>query len=107
MEQNIRTIKLKVEVTAREKDGRSFNVFNTYSKNGRKTELKFRKEVKNTPEKKCYIIVDVDKVSVNTSGEYPVVWVHEILEILDMEEANAEYNRKKVLDYFGDGSEEE
>lgn len=98
-----KTIRLKVNVVEREYQGRKFNVYETFSKNGRKTELKFRKEVKNLPTAKCYIVCDIDKVSVNTASEFPVVWVHEILEIQDIEQANIEHNRNKVLEYFGTG----
>ena len=46
------TKKLKVRVTERTtKEGRKFNTYTTFSKNGRKTELKFRKDVKVLPEK--------------------------------------------------------
>lgn len=97
-----KTIKLKVKVDQREKDGRKFNVYKTFSKNGRATELKFRKEVQPLPVKDCFIVCNVDDVNVNTNGEFPVCWVKAIQSIEDLGQVNAEENRSKVLDYFGE-----
>lgn len=95
------TKKLKVVVTERKtEEGRTFNVFNTYSKNGRKMELKFRKEVKNIPDKNCHIICKIDDIHVNTSNEYPVVWVKGIQEIISNEDEYTEANRTKVNEFF-------
>lgn len=96
------TTKLKVTVIERTtKDGRKFNAYRTYSKNGRATDLKFRKEVTNLPTKNCYIVVNEDDINLNTTGEYPVCWVKAIQAIEDFETANAESNRAKIRDYFG------
>lgn len=96
------TKKLEVRVTERNtKDGRKFNTYATFSKNGRKTELKFRKDVKQLPEKDCYIEVAVEAMNLNTSGKYPVLWVSDVIAIIDYSEANAEANAKKINDYFG------
>lgn len=95
------TKKIKVRVTERKtKDGRTFKVFHTFSKNGRRTEVKFRKTVKQIPEKDCYIVVDVEAMNLNTSGEYPVLWVQDVVSIVDMSEATAEQNKKKINEYF-------
>lgn len=96
------TKKLKVVITEKETiDGRKFKTFKTFSKNGRATELKFRKEVQNIPTKNCYIIVNVDDMNVDTSREYPVCWVKAIQATEDLETVNVENNRKKVEEYFG------
>lgn len=95
------TKKIKVTVSPKKTaDGRSFNTYKTYSKNGRAIELKFRKDVKNVPEKNCFIVCDVDDMSLNTSGEYPVLWVRAIQSIEDLETATAESNRKKINEFF-------
>lgn len=94
---------LKVRVTTRKtKDGREFNAYETFSKNGRSTKLKFRKEVKNLPEKDCYIVVNVDDINVNTKNEYPECWVSAIQEIRDTNVVDTERNKKEVTDYFGE-----
>lgn len=96
------TVKLKVVVAEKETtDGRKFKAYKTFSKNGRATELKFRKEVQNVPTKNCYIVCNVDDVNVNTSGEYPVCWVKAIQSVEDLDVVNVELNRQKVTDYFG------
>lgn len=96
------TKKLKVRVTEKEtKEGRKFNTYKTFSKNGRATELKFRKEVKLLPEKDCYIVVKASDINLNTSGEYPVCWIQDVQAIEDIAPAQAEKNLEKVNDYFG------
>lgn len=96
------TKKLKIRVTEKATaDGRKFNTFKTFSKNGRATEVKFRKEVKNVPEKDCFIVVDVDDMNLNTANEFPVVWIKAIQAIEDLETGSAEANRDKINDYFG------
>ena len=96
------TKKLKVRVTERTtKEGRKFNTYATFSKNGRKTELKFRKDVKQLPDKDCYIEVAIEAMNLNTSGEYPVLWVSDVIAIHNLESVTAESNAKKINDYFG------
>lgn len=96
------TVRIKVRVTERTtKDGRKFPTYCTFSKNGRKTDLKFRKDVVNVPTKDCYIVCNVSDVNVNTSGEYPVCWVSAIISIEDSAVIDAEKNAAAVMDYFG------
>ncbi len=83
------------------KDGRKFDTYKTFSKNGRATEVKFRKDVKDLPKATCYIVCDVDDMNLNTSGEYPVLWIRAIQGIEDLNAANTESNRAKINDYFG------
>lgn len=96
------TKKIKIVVNERStKDGRKFLTYRTFSKNGRATEVKFRKEVKQLPSKNCYAIVNVDDMNLNTSGEYPVVWIKSVVTYEDFETANAEANAEKINEYFG------
>lgn len=96
-------MKLKVQVIERTThDGRKFNTYRTFSKNGRATDLKFRKDVTNLPTKNCFIEVAPEDINLNTTGEYPVAWVKAIKAIVDIETATAESNRAKVADYFGE-----
>lgn len=83
------------------KDGRKFNTFKTFSKNGRKTDLKFTKEVSNVPTKNCFIVINIDDMNLDDRGMYPVVWVKKIQEIKDTAEVSAEKSRKAINDYFG------
>lgn len=100
------TTRIKVIVTEKAtKEGRKFKTFKTFSKNGRATELKFRKEVENLPTESCYITVNTDDVNLNTSGEYPVCWIRgQILKVEPLgtvSEEQAEKNRQAVQNYFG------
>lgn len=96
-------MKLKVQVIERTThDGRKFNTYRTFSKNGRATDLKFRKEVTNLPTKNCFIEVAPEDINLNTSGEYPVAWVKAIKSIEDIETVTAESNLAKVTAYFGE-----
>lgn len=95
--------KIEVVVTERKtEDGHAFNVYHTFSKNGRKTELKFRKSVTNLPTKHCYANVPVAAMNLNTSGRFPVLWVCQVESYEDFEQANAENQRAKIDEYFGD-----
>ena len=98
---NETTRKIKIKVTQKKTaNGKSFNTFKTFSKNGRAIEVKFRKEVKNVPEKDCYIVAVEDDLHLNTSGEYPVMWVKAIQSIEDLETASVESNRKRLAEFF-------
>lgn len=99
------TTTLKVRVKERKTaDGRAFLTYTTFSKNGRRTDLKFRRDVKNIPTEDCSIICPIDAVNINTSGEYPVCWVAAISEIIPIGERSddqIERDRAAVRDYFG------
>ena len=95
--------RIEVVVTERKTaEGRAFNVYHTYSKNGRKTELKFRKEVANLPTKHCYANVPVAAMNLNTAGRFPVLWVSKVESYEDFETVNAANQRAKLDDYFGE-----
>ena len=98
---NETTRKIKIKVTPKKTaDGRSFYTYKTFSKNGRAIEVKFRKECKNAPEKDCFIVCNEDDMHLNTSGEYPVMWVQAIVDTEDLETASAEANRKRLAEFF-------
>lgn len=101
------TRKIKIRVTQRTThDGKNkFNTYKTFSKNGNPTEVKFRKDVKELPEKDGFYTFDADDMSLNKSGEYPVLWIRS--GYINFEELNAETeeskekNRQELSDYFG------
>lgn len=101
------TKRIKVIVAHKKtKDGKAFDTYKTFSKNGRPTELKFREEVEGKPKEDCYITVNTDNMNVNTSGEYPVCWVKGKIEKIEplgtLTEEQIEKNRAKLNDYFGE-----
>lgn len=92
---------LKVVVTERKtNDGRKFNTYHTFTKNGMRVDLKFRKTVTNVPSEKCSIIVDVDNMSYNKSGEFPVLWVSKIESIGEYNTVDTEKNRELINEVF-------
>ena len=101
-QQKITKLKVRVAERTNSKTGMKFFTYTTFSKNGRRTDLKFRNSVTNAPTKDCFIICAVDDVNINTSGEYPVCWVSAILEIQDAGTFDREKNAAAVLDYFGE-----
>lgn len=72
------------EKTAKE-TGNKFYAYKTVAKNGRFMTVKFRKEVKDAPQKEgtYWLKVLPENVSVDTNRQYPVLWVHAIEEIGD------------------------
>lgn len=98
------TKRIKIVVTERKTaEGRVFNTYHTFSKNGRRVDVKFRKEV-NAPKENCYIECDVNDMNLNTSGQFPVLWIKAIQNVISAEDViseNAAANAEKINDYFG------
>lgn len=88
LEISVKTIKF-----AGETGEESFLAYKVFTKKGW-VDLKFTKDVKNAPTKNCFIFVDTDKLNINKTGRFPIVWVKEIAKI---EEINF---TQKVEDYF-------
>lgn len=63
--------------------GNKFIAYKTVNKQGRFMTVKFRKEVKNAPEKPgtYWVKTSAENVSVDTNRQYPVLWVHSIDEV--------------------------
>ena len=81
------TLKLRVKVKRiTTKDGKTFDAYETTGKNGIRITVKFRKEVKNLPNEDSYIIVPIEKVNYAKNTIYPTIWVHEITEVIPLEE---------------------
>ena len=94
------TLKLRVKVKKiTTKDGRTFDAYETVGKNGMRITVKFRKEVKNLPEKDSYIIVPLDKVNYAKNTIYPTIWVHQVLEVIPAEtEKQVDKSLLEILD---------
>ena len=91
-------IEIVVEEKTTKKDGKEkkFNVYHTFTKNGRKTTVKFRQEVSNLPTEHCNAIINVDDMNIDNSGRFPVLWVKAVVGYESIEEARKENNKKKV-----------
>lgn len=87
---------MKIEVSVRtitKEDGETFLAFKGLTKKGW-LDLKFTREVKDTPTNYGFIYVKPENVNVNTKSRFPVIWIKAVekIEIVD-------FNRK-VEDYF-------
>lgn len=92
---------LKVVVTERKTaDGRKFNTFNTFTKNGMRVDLKFRKTVTNVPTEKCSITVAVENMNYNKSGEFPVLWVSKIESIGEYNTVDSKKQKELINETF-------
>src|SRR5690554_1551326 len=98
------TLKLRVKVKRiTTKDGKTFDVYETVGKNGMRITVKFRKEVKNLPNKDSFIVVPLDKVNYAKNTVYPTIWVHEISEVIPLEnEKRVDKTLLEVLDINND-----
>lgn len=81
-------IKIKIievkEMTT--KEGRKFKVYKTVDKNGKKMDLKFRQSVTPLPTEPCVLLINDSKnVNVDTTIQYPCVWVHALDGIEELE----------------------
>lgn len=72
--ENVKKIRVIVG-TAKTKDGRTFNTYKAVQKGGHLCDCKFRKEVKNLPEKACIMVVKKDNINMQKNSLYPVLWV--------------------------------
>ena len=96
------TKKIKITVAQRKTaNGKVFNTYKATTKNGNLIDCKFRKDVKELPEKTCYAIIGVDDMNIDRNKEYPVMWVSAVQGYEDLAEVSAERNRKVIEDYFG------
>ena len=82
----IKIIEVK-EITAKQ-TGNKFTAYKAVTKQGKKIDCRFTKEVSILPTEPCYIVVDDDKANVDTNRQYPVLWVKEVKEILPFESNN-------------------
>lgn len=82
-------------------DGRKFKVYKTVTKNGRKIDCKFRKEVTNVPSENSIISVYVNNMNMQKNSEFPVLWVSQIEEVYPMSaKVDAEANAKTINEWF-------
>ena len=93
----------KIEILVEERktaEGKKFNTYKTFTKNGRKIDVKFRKEVKNLPDNNTYAIVEVDAMNVDKSKRFPVLWIAEVQGYEDVAEVRKENNKKQIDELF-------
>lgn len=67
-----------------------FKAYKTLTDAGKFMDVRFRSDVKNTPEEPCIIVVDDSMCNVDDQRRYPVLWVKEVkrIEPLPKRESN-------------------
>ena len=93
----------KIEIIVEERktsEGKKFNVYKTFTKNGRKIDVKFRKEVRDLPTENCYAIINVDDMNVDKSKRFPVLWIAEVQSYEDVTAVRQENNKKQLDELF-------
>ena len=76
------------------KDGKKFNAYKTLANGGRKMDVRFVRNCKNVPSEPCVIVCNEDDCNVDTTRQYPILWIKEVLEIKPFERKN------NVSEYF-------
>ncbi len=96
-------IKVKIieakEVTT--KDGRKFLAYKTVDKSGKKMDVRFTKECRNTPREACVVIVDDSQANVDTARQYPCLWIKDVESIEPLE------RKSNMAEFFDTDSEED
>lgn len=80
------------------KDGKKFNAYKTLANGGRKMDVRFVRNCSNIPTEPCVIVCDENDCNVDTTRQYPILWVKNVIRIEEFERVN------NVAEYF-DNSE--
>ena len=91
MERKFRITEVK-EITTQ--DGKKFNAYKTIAKNGKKMDVRFTRDVKNTPTQPCMIVCNEEDANVDVSRQYPILWIKNIIRTEDYEK------KSNLSDYF-------
>lgn len=76
------------------KDGKKFNAYKTLANGGRKMDVRFVRDCKILPKEPCVIIVKETDCNVDTTRQYPILWIKDVIRIEDFERKN------NVAEYF-------
>ena len=76
------------EVTSN--NGNKFTAYKTIGKNGKKMDIRFTKSCDPTklPTEPCIVVVEEANANVDTSRQYPVLWIKAIEELKPIERKN-------------------
>lgn len=91
MERKFKIIEVN-EITT--KDGKKFKAYKTIGKGGRKMDVRFVRDCNNVPTEPCVIVVNDENCNVDTTRQYPILWVKDVVRIEDFEHKN------NTSDYF-------
>lgn len=76
------------------KDGKKFNAYKTLANGGRKMDVRFVRNCKNIPTESCVIVCEEDQCNVDTTRQYPILWIKDVVRIEAFERKN------NVSEYF-------
>ena len=76
-------------------NGNKFLAFKTLGKGGRKLDVRFVRDCKNIPTEPCVIHVKPENCNVDTTRQYPILWVKNV-------ESITEFERKNNVDEYFD-----
>ena len=76
------------------KDGKKFNAYKTLANGGRKMDVRFVRDCPNVPTAPCTIVCDEEQCNVDTTRQYPILWIKSVIRIEPFERKN------NISDYF-------
>lgn len=91
MERKFKIIEVN-EITT--KDGKKFKAYKTIGKGGRKMDVRFVRDCNNVPTEPCVVVVNEENCNVDTTRQYPILWIKNVERIEGFERKN------NMSDYF-------
>lgn len=85
MERKFKIIEVN-EITT--KDGKKFKAYKTIGKGGRKMDVRFVRDCNNVPTEPCVVVVNEENCNVDTSRQYPILWIKSVERIEGFERKN-------------------
>lgn len=76
-------------------DGKKFKGYKTVGKGGRKMDVRFVRDCKNVPTAPCTIVVEADNANVDTTRQYPILWVKDVIRCEE-----SEHKKSNLADFF-------
>ena len=76
------------------KDGKKFKAYKTIGKGGRKMDVRFVRDCNNVPTEPCVVVVNDENCNVDTTRQYPILWIKNVERIEGFERKN------NTSDYF-------
>ncbi len=70
------------------KDGKKFNAYKTLANGGRKMDVRFVRNCKNIPTKPCVIVCEEGQCNVDTTRQYPILWIKDVVRIEETQRTN-------------------
>lgn len=93
MEKKFKIIEVN-EITT--KDGKKFNAYKTIANGGRKMDVRFVRSAHNIPTEPCVIVCDENDCNVDTSRQYPILWIKDVKSI------EPYVRRNNISEFFSD-----